>query len=39
MIFDFIMATATAVAGDSVDAVAKLDEAIASISGLTVLFH
>ena len=36
MIFDFIMATATAVAGDSVDAVAKLDEAIASISGLTV---
>lgn len=36
MIFDFIMATATAAAGDSVDAVAKLDEAIASISGLTV---
>jgi small conductance mechanosensitive channel len=36
MIFDFIMATATAAAGDSIDAVAKLDEAIASISGLTV---
>lgn len=36
MIFDFIMATATAAAGDSIDAVAKLDEAIATISGLTV---
>lgn len=35
MIFDFIMATA-AVASDSVDAVAKLDEAIAAVSGLTI---
>ncbi len=36
MILDFIMATATAAASDSVDAVAKLDEAIASVAGLTV---
>ena len=35
MIFDFIMATATA-ASDSISAVAKLDEAIAAVSGLTV---
>lgn len=35
MIFDFIMATATA-ASDSINAVAKLDEAIAAVSGLTV---
>ncbi len=39
MILDFIMATATAAttaASDSINAVAKLDEAIAAISGLTV---
>ena len=35
MIFDFIMATATA-ASDSISAVAKMDEAIAAVSGLTV---
>lgn len=35
MIFDFIMATAT-VASDSINAVAKLDEVIATVSGLTV---
>lgn len=35
MILDFIMATAAA-ASDSVDAVAKLDGAIAAVSGLTV---
>ena len=35
MILDFIMATAT-VANDSINAVAKLDEAIAAVSGLTV---
>lgn len=35
MILDFIMATVAA-ASDSVDAVAKLDEAIAAVSGLTV---
>lgn len=35
MILDFIMATAT-VANDSIDAIAKLDEAIATVSGLTI---
>ena len=35
MIFDLIMATATA-ASDSISAVAKMDEAIAAVSGLTV---
>ena len=35
MILDFIMATA-AVANDSIDAIAKLDETIASVSGLTI---
>lgn len=35
MILDFIMATAT-VANDSIDAIAKLNEAIATVSGLTI---